>query len=348
MAGGGGRMTMGQAASERKQRFVRKNTDVARALFGVIRESLAAVLGQQPLGVRDQIEGALARVNGCWPHIESLFELAYVECLEGEHYAPDGRRTDYVTRLAVAKMLAAVSDEVEDGQTRRFYRAIAPGVQAFLRSLLSQAEWSAFNRLAYDVFRFTGGDSDRHLEAHFRTDGMMMLLCERLFVAMMMRFDSYRGRCDAFLAIMNEAGKSWPQPVTEPVFSAIFSAWFAEYGRVVSDPEGALRFGVYYGAGAPGQVQRLVDEQRASPGGGGLSPAPPRPALEGVAPERLQGVFGAAAAGGRPVDLEYRPPESLSAPIPVTLPSVDYQTVLGKASEKFPPAAGRGGERRRS
>lgn len=265
--------------ADNKGQLVRQNTAVARALLNLIRETMLDSLGnRQPITLQD-IEGALGRLEDCWPKIESLFERAANATIGSLSFVAQDRRKDHLTRLLFAKLMMKVPERQVPRSPMPFPRLLLPGLQKNIASLFTKLEWEILNRHAKCVFEYIGSDSDPAIIAQLKSSEAIQLFSERVFVSILLKFYRFNLRKAEFIRITNEALPDGIPKIADSDFCDVFEGVFTDYFDILNTEEGRTRIELSHGEEFLVRIRGIQDQYRRYKEG----LAPPTPARRAAA-----------------------------------------------------------------
>jgi len=236
----------------------KKNLNICRALFHIIFESLRdSFAGRTEIGVED-----VARVRRKFEetsrHVVSLFDNTCAQCLDTHWYVRDDRRKDAITRLLYARLVMLVPERPGiSGVT--FPRVIVPGMQNLVAVLLSNREWKVLNDYSRFIFDYIGSDRDDAIATQLKLNPAVQLLCQKVFLPLLLRFKGYNTRRQEFIRMVNNSQAESNYRMTEAEFCEVFEALFREYHDMSESDDGRLKLSLYHAEDVPDQIKGIFD-----------------------------------------------------------------------------------------
>jgi hypothetical protein len=237
---------------------VQKNINISKALFQIIFESIADAMGDRALITLPEVERLRVRLEEAWPHMESLFDSTCSACMETPWYVRDGRRKDALTRLVFARIIMNVHDRPA-GRGANFPRVMVSGLQQNIETLLSGREWTILNEHARFIFNYIGSDDDAVIATQLKLNRAIQLLCQRVFLTLLLRFKNFNSRRQDFIRIVNKAAVDSGYQMSDIDFCEIFEALFRDYHDILQSDEGRARLMISHSEDYPEKMQGIFD-----------------------------------------------------------------------------------------
>lgn len=244
--------------SQIKGTKVQKNLGISRALFNIIFETIhEGFQGRSTLGL-DDIAKIEKKLTESWPHVESLFDNTCAQCMGTHWYVRDERRKDAITRLVYAKIVMALPDRAIPGGAT-FPRVIVPGLQTIIAVVLTNREWRVLNDHARFIFEYIGSDDDAMIATQLKLNPAIQLLCQRIFLTLLLRFKGFNSRRQEFIRIVNNAVMDTNYRMSDAEFCDIFEALFHEYHNLIQSEDGRLRLVMSHSEDFPDKIKNIFD-----------------------------------------------------------------------------------------
>ena len=237
---------------------VQKNLSISRALFNIIFDSIDEELKICDVVTLDEVKRIEKKLKDTWHHIESLFDNTCAQCMETHWYVRDERRKDALTRLVYARIIMGIPERsTESGAS--FPRVIVPGLQTMIAVMLTAREWKVLNDFARYIFDYIGSDHDTVIARQYQMNVAAQMLCQRIFVTLMLRFKGFNSRRQEFVRIVNNAVRETNYKMSDLDFCAFFETLFREYHDMVQSEDGRLKLALYYAEDVPDTVRAVYD-----------------------------------------------------------------------------------------
>ena len=237
---------------------VQKNLSISRALFNIIFESIEEELKVCDVVTLDEVKRIEKKIEESWHHIESLFDNTCAQCMETHWYVRDERRKDAITRLVYARLIMGVPERGMDTGAS-FPRVTVPGLQTMITVMLTAREWKVLNDFARFIFEYIGSDHDAEIAKHYVANTAVQMLCQRIFITLLLRFKGFNTRRQEFQRIVNNAVQESNYKMSDIDFCALFETLFREYHDMVQSEDGQLKLSLYHAEDVPEKVKAIFD-----------------------------------------------------------------------------------------
>ena len=236
----------------------KKNFNISRVLFGIIFEAIHDGFGERPLITWDEVAKIREKFEESWPHIESLFDNTCARCLDTHWYVRDDRRKDSITRLVFARLAMSVPERtVAPGVT--YPRVIVTGLQTMIAVMLTNREWRVLNDYARFVFDYIGSDRDDIIATQLKLNPAVQLLCQRIFLPLLLRFKGFNSRRQELMRIINNSQAESSYRISDPEFCQIFETLFREYHDLAESEDGRLKLALYHSDDVPDVIKNIFE-----------------------------------------------------------------------------------------
>lgn len=237
---------------------VQKNLNISRVLFNIIFETLYDGFGDRQTMSLEEVNRIEKKLEESWPHVESLFDGTCAECLGTPWYVRDERRKDSLTRLVYAKIVMGVPARTLPIGVR-FPRAIVPGLQTMMAIVLTNREWRVLNDHARFIFDYIGSDNDTEIVTQLKCNRAIQLLCQRIFLTLLLRFKGFNARRQEFMRIVNNAMMETNYRMSDMEFCEVFEVLFREYHDLIQSEDGRLRLAMSHSEDFPEKIQAIFE-----------------------------------------------------------------------------------------
>ncbi|MEI6558380.1 MAG: hypothetical protein WCO00_08210 [Rhodospirillaceae bacterium] len=237
---------------------VQKNLSISRALFNIIFDSIDEDLRASDVVTIEEVKRIEKKINESWFHIESLFDNTCSQCMETHWYVRDERRKDAITRLVYARLIMGVPERSTDAGAS-FPRVIVPGLQTMIAIMLTAREWKVLNDFSRFVFEYIGSDHDDLITRHYRMNAAVQMLCQRIFITLLLRFKGFNVRRQEFVRIVNNAVRESNYKMSDIDFCAMFETLFREYHDMVQTEDGRMKLALYHAEDVPEKIKIIFD-----------------------------------------------------------------------------------------
>ncbi|MEI6558856.1 MAG: hypothetical protein WCO00_10660 [Rhodospirillaceae bacterium] len=251
-------MTRRISESEIKGAKVKKNLNISRALFSIIFETIRESLNERDVLTIEDIARIEKKFDESWFHVESLFDNTCSQCTEAPWYVRDERRKDAVTRLVYARLLIAI-EKRETPSGALFPRILVPGLQTMIAIMLTNREWRVLNEHARFIFEYIGSDDDGVLGAQLKQNQAMQLLCQRIFLTLLLRFKGFNNRRQEFMRVVTSGAAGSGYRMTDLEFCDVFEALFRDYHDMIQSEDGRLRLSISHSEDFPERIKGIFD-----------------------------------------------------------------------------------------
>ncbi len=237
---------------------VQKNLSVARALLNIVFESIHDGFGDRVSITWEEIAKIETKIEESWPHVETLFDNTCAQCLDTCWYVRDERRKDALTRLIYAKIIMGVKERELAGGVI-YPRVILPGLQTVVTVVLSSREWKILNDHARFIFEYIGSDDDIMIANQIKLNHAVRLLCQRVFLTLLLRFKGFNTRRQEFIRLINHGAIDTNYRMSDVEFCEIFEVLFREFHDMIESDEGRLRLAISHTEDFPERLLGVFD-----------------------------------------------------------------------------------------
>ncbi len=244
--------------SQLKGTKVQKNLTIAQALFKIIFETIHDGVGDRIYITWEEIAKIEKRFEETWPHVESMFDNTCAQCMDTSWYVRDERRKDSITRLVFARIVMGISSRTTtSGQV--FPRVVVPGLQTLIAVLLTNREWVILNEHSHFIFEYIGSDDDTVVATQLKLNRAIQLLCQRIFLTLLLRFKQFNTRRQEFMQVINQSVAGTGYRMSDIEFCEIFETLFREYHDMIQTDEGRLRLTISHTYDFPEKLKAIFD-----------------------------------------------------------------------------------------
>ena len=253
-----GKLHLEITESQIKGTKVQKNLGISRALFNIIFETIHEGFGERSAISWEEIARIEKKLEESWPHVESLFDNTCAQCMDTRWYVRDERRKDFLTRLVFAKIVMGVPDRKVAGGLN-FPRVMVSGLQTVIAVVLTNREWRILNDHVRFIFEYIGSDDDVTIVTQLKRNPAIQLLCQRVFLTLLLRFKGFNSRRQEFIRIVNNAVADSNYRMNDAEFCEIFEVLFREYHDMVGSEDGRLRLAISHSEDFPDKIKGIFD-----------------------------------------------------------------------------------------
>ncbi len=198
------------------------------------------------------------KFNESWRHVESLFDNTCAQCTDVPWYVRDERRKDAITRLVYVRLMMSVETRMTTWGVE-FPRVVVPGLQSMISVMLTNREWRILNDHAHFIFDYVGSDDDAVLASQLKLNRAVQLLCQRIFLTLLMRFKGFNNRRLEFMRAVNTAPAGGGYQMSDADFCQVFEALFRDYHDMIESEDGRLRLVMSHSEEFPERIKGIFD-----------------------------------------------------------------------------------------
>lgn len=251
-------MTESVKECEIKGTKVQKNLNISRALFNVMFDALRDCFGDREVMTRGDLERVEKKLDASWFHVESLFDNTCAQCSDIPWYVRDERRKDAITRLVYARLRMNIEKRsVPSGVV--FPRVVVSGLQTMVAVMLTNREWRLLNDHARFIFEYIGSDDDTVLATQLKNNPAILLLSQRVFLTLLLRFKGFNARRQEFISIINNSTAETGYRMTDMEFCEVFEALFRDYHDMIQNEDGRARLAISHSDDFPERIKGIFD-----------------------------------------------------------------------------------------
>ncbi|CAO3415672.1 hypothetical protein [Azospirillum endophyticum] len=252
----------------------------AQALVSTFQEALEPQFTAKGVLSREEFTRAIGLMMAHWPSVLPLFASICQSCTAGS-CAPscpsscggcrapreeqpdmrsDGRRRDFVTRLMVSALRAALPDSMDPITGASFPQVIVPGLQSTLTALFYEKEWEAMNAGAVALFNRLGTDRDAEVWQRLAHEETLAVLADTPFIRVMLRFRQFHQQRQTFMRRMTDQLRDRHFVFAEEHFQTLFDALFGRLRDGLRTELDRARTDIQYGEGTAEALLRIFDQ----------------------------------------------------------------------------------------
>ena len=125
--------------------------------------------------------------------------------------------------------------------------------------MLTNREWRVLNDYARFVFDYIGSDRDDVIATQLKLNPAVQLLCQRIFLPLLLRFKGFNTRRQEMMRIINNSQAESPYRMSDTEFCQVFETLFRDYHDLVESEDGRLKLALYHSDDVPDMIKNIFE-----------------------------------------------------------------------------------------